>query len=70
MLTRTPENISQDLESFASHGGRSTITTKDVMLLTRRNDGLKEILEEFVKRKVEKEEEGGGGAKGKGKRKR
>ena len=40
------------------------------MLLTRRNDGLKEILEEFVKRKVEKEEEGGGGAKGKGKRKR
>ena len=38
----------QDLESFAAHAGRKTIKTDDVMLLTRRNEGLEAILRDFV----------------------
>jgi centromere protein S len=37
-------NTSHDLEVFAAHGGRKTITTDDVMLLTRRNDALETML--------------------------
>ena len=40
--------MATDLESFASHAGRRTIKTDDVMLLTRRNEGLESILKEFV----------------------
>jgi centromere protein S len=43
-----PENVSQDLESFAKHAGRSTVTTDDVLLITRRNDALQEIVKEFI----------------------
>ncbi|GAD93333.1 alcohol dehydrogenase [Paecilomyces variotii No. 5] len=42
------ETVSQDLESFAKHAGRSTINVADVMLLTRRNEGLESILRAFV----------------------
>ncbi|KAL1297555.1 hypothetical protein AAFC00_006123 [Neodothiora populina] len=35
----------RDLEAFTKHAGRSTIDTKDVMLLTRRNEDLKTILQ-------------------------
>ena len=43
-------NAAIDLESFAKHAGRSTIKTDDVMLLTRRNEGLEGILkDELVK---------------------
>ncbi|OJJ44980.1 hypothetical protein ASPZODRAFT_17890 [Penicilliopsis zonata CBS 506.65] len=42
------ENVSQDLESFAKHAGRSTINASDVMLLTRRNEGLESILRAFI----------------------
>ncbi|KAI9683204.1 MAG: hypothetical protein M1829_005995 [Trizodia sp. TS-e1964] len=42
------ENISQDLESFAKHAGRTTISTDDVLLLARRNEGLETLLREFV----------------------
>ena len=38
------ENVAQDLEAFAKHSNRTTINTKDVLLLGRRNDGLTEIL--------------------------
>ena len=61
----------QDLESFAAHAGRTTIKTDDVMLLTRRNEGLESILKDFVERlKVRKENENqkravGGGLAGK-----
>lgn len=38
-------NTSRDLETFAKHGGRTTINTSDVMLLSRRNEGLENVLQ-------------------------
>jgi centromere protein S len=32
------------MESFAKHAGRTTVTTDDVMLLARRNEGLEAVL--------------------------
>ncbi|KAI4846975.1 hypothetical protein E4T44_03120 [Aureobasidium sp. EXF-8845] len=34
-----------DLEQFAKHGGRKVVDIKDVLLLVRRNEELKEVLE-------------------------
>jgi len=62
------ETVSQDLESFAKHAGRKTITIDDVMLLSRRNEGLEAVLRAFVDGM--REEGGGGNARGKGKGKR
>jgi centromere protein S len=42
------ETASKDLDSFAKHAGRTTITTEDVMLLTRRNEGLEEVIRKFI----------------------
>ncbi|KAH7032941.1 kinetochore component CENP-S-domain-containing protein [Microdochium trichocladiopsis] len=42
------ENVAIDLESFSRHAGRSTITTDDVLLLTRRNQDLHDIVKDFV----------------------
>lgn len=42
------ETVSQDLETFAKHAGRSTVTTDDVLLVTRRNDALHDIIKEFI----------------------
>ena len=42
------ESVSQDLENFAKHAGRSTVTTDDVLLVTRRNDALYDIMKEFI----------------------
>ena len=36
--------VAGDLEAFARHAGRTTITAEDVLLLARRNEGLREIL--------------------------
>ncbi|KAI9043929.1 CENP-S family protein [Aspergillus affinis] len=52
-----PETVSQDLESFAKHAGRSTINVSDVMLLARRNEGLESIMRAFVDQMREEEEE-------------
>jgi hypothetical protein len=41
-------NTSKDLESFAKHAGRTQIATDDVLLLSRRNEGLEGLLREFV----------------------
>ena len=38
------ENVAQDLEAFSKHSNRSTINTKDVLLLSRRNEALADIL--------------------------
>lgn len=50
------ENVAQDLEAFAKHSGRSTINTKDVILLGRRNDTLTGILRDHSKSVSEREE--------------
>lgn len=42
------ENVSTDLKSFARHAGRSTISTDDVMLLSRRNEGLETVLRSYI----------------------
>ncbi|OCT44671.1 hypothetical protein CLCR_06456 [Cladophialophora carrionii] len=43
-------NTAVDLESFSKHAGRTSIKPADVMLLTRRNEGLEQILREELKR--------------------
>lgn len=40
------ENAAQDLEAFAKHGDRTVINVKDVVMLGRRNDSLKQVLED------------------------
>jgi centromere protein S len=42
------------LEAFAAHAGRTTIKTDDVMLLTRRNEGLESIMMDFTQKLREK----------------
>ncbi|KAH3005529.1 hypothetical protein KXV73_009898, partial [Aspergillus fumigatus] len=49
------QTVSQDLEFFAKHAGRSTINVSDVMLLARRNEGLESILRAFVDQQREEE---------------
>ncbi|KIV93760.1 hypothetical protein PV10_04951 [Exophiala mesophila] len=54
------ENTAVDLESFAKHAGRSKIKTDDVMLLTRRNEGLAEVLtQELNKIEAERKRKAG-----------
>lgn len=54
------ENVTMDLESFSRHAGRSTITTDDVLLVTRRNDALHDIIKDFIdKEKAKSTNEGG-----------
>jgi hypothetical protein len=66
-LTEVIENVAQDLESFSRHAGRTTVTTDDVLLITRRNEALGEIMKDFVDReKAEKEIDKGAKVKGKG----
>ncbi|KKA29512.1 hypothetical protein TD95_001569 [Thielaviopsis punctulata] len=48
LLGTAIENVAVDLESFASHAGRSTVTTDDVLLLTRRNPDLQNIIRGFI----------------------
>ncbi|KAK9385485.1 kinetochore component CENP-S-domain-containing protein [Lipomyces mesembrius] len=40
--------LATDIESFAHHAGRKVVSTEDVLMMCRRNDGLKEVLEEFA----------------------
>lgn len=52
------------------HAGRSTINTDDVLLLARRNDGLGELLKEFIEKEKAEKMGAGSSAKGKGKAKK
>ncbi|KAF8418090.1 kinetochore component CENP-S-domain-containing protein [Tirmania nivea] len=59
------ENVAKDLEAFANHASRTTITTDDVLLLVRRNEELESLMKDFVDREKEKR-----AANASGKRKR
>lgn len=58
-------STAKDLESFAKHAGRTQISTEDVMLLSRRNEGLEALLAEHVRDL--RAENGAGAQRGKGK---
>jgi centromere protein S len=55
--------VALDLESFSRHAGRSTITTDDVLLLTRRNSDLHDIIKEFVDKQKAAKAKGDGKSK-------
>ncbi|KAF3915630.1 hypothetical protein ABW21_db0208721 [Orbilia brochopaga] len=42
------DNIAKDLENFAKHANRSTISTADVLLLARKNPDLHGLLQKVV----------------------
>ncbi|KAH8682903.1 kinetochore component CENP-S-domain-containing protein [Tricladium varicosporioides] len=44
------ENVAQDLESFSRHAGRTTVNTDDVLLITRRNEALHGIMQDFIEK--------------------
>jgi centromere protein S len=48
MIDKRIENASKDLEAFAKHAGRTQISSEDVMLLTRRNEGLEAVLRSYL----------------------
>ncbi|KAK3187050.1 MHF histone-fold complex component [Lecanicillium sp. MT-2017a] len=62
------ENVAIDLESFANHAARTTVTTDDVLLLARKNPDLQGIMQEFIderkKEKGRKQTTATGGKKG------
>jgi len=58
------ENVAVDLENFSRHAGRTTINTDDVLLVTRRNDALNEIMQDFVDQEKAKAAKGKGKGKG------
>jgi histone H3/H4 len=41
-------SLGEDLESFARHGNRKTITPDDLFLVTRKNDDLTTLLKEYL----------------------
>ncbi|KAG0648394.1 Centromere S [Hyphodiscus hymeniophilus] len=59
-----------DLESFSRHAGRTTVTTDDVLLVTRRNDALHDIMKDFVDKEKAESGKGAGKPRGKGKAKK
>jgi len=42
------ENVAIDLQTFANHANRSTVTSDDVLLITRRNEALEGIIRDFI----------------------
>ncbi|KAF3296418.1 hypothetical protein TWF132_011011 [Orbilia oligospora] len=42
------DNIAKDLENFAKHANRSTVSTADVLLLARKNPDLHGLLQKVV----------------------
>lgn len=70
MTNMLAENVATDLESFSRHAGRTTITTDDVLLITRRNDALHGIIKDFIDKEKAKTDKGKGPAKAKGRAKK
>ncbi|KAI4181363.1 MAG: hypothetical protein L6R41_006666 [Letrouitia leprolyta] len=52
MLWAQVENVSEDLQAFAKHAGRETISVEDVVLLARRNEGLETILRKCLDQRL------------------
>ncbi|KAJ5924567.1 MHF histone-fold complex component [Penicillium verhagenii] len=50
------ESAIVDVEAFAKHAGRSTVTPADVLMLCRRNDGLNQTMKTYLEH-LEKERE-------------
>ena len=49
MLSPKPfDTLVHELRSCGRHAGRSTISTDDVMLLSRRNEGLEAVLRNYL----------------------
>lgn len=42
------QTLGRDCEAFAKHRGSSVIETKDVLLCTRRNDGLQAMAQSWI----------------------
>lgn len=49
------ENAAQDLEAWAKHADRKIINSKDVVLLGRRNESLKELLQDKAQQVQDRE---------------
>lgn len=43
------QDVAKDVEGFARHAGRGTVSTKDVLLLARRNESLEDVMKDWVK---------------------
>ncbi|KAF2668667.1 hypothetical protein BT63DRAFT_480056 [Microthyrium microscopicum] len=56
------ETVAKDLECFAKHAGRTQISTDDVMLLARRNEGLESVMRTHLE--TLRAEKADGGARG------
>ena len=54
------QHVAQDIEAFAKHSNRTTVNTKDVMLLGRGNEGLVEVLGSHAKTVSDKNGQKGG----------
>ncbi|KAJ5647869.1 hypothetical protein N7490_004241 [Penicillium lividum] len=51
------ESAVVDVEAFAKHAGRSTVTPADVLMLCRRNDGLNQTLHKYMEHLENEREE-------------
>ncbi|KAI9049649.1 hypothetical protein LZ554_006674 [Drepanopeziza brunnea f. sp. 'monogermtubi'] len=51
------ESVATDLESFSRHASRTTATSDDVLLVTRRNDALHGIMRGFIEAEKGKKKE-------------
>jgi hypothetical protein len=60
-------STAKDLESFSKHAGRTQISTEDVLLLSRRNEGLEVLLRDYVKEIRKESGKTAVAARGKGK---
>ena len=61
-------NVATDLEAFSRHAGRTTVTTDDVLLVTRRNDALHDIMKDFIDKEKATNRKGKGQGNGRAKK--